>query len=88
MSPDTISEVLRRIGDAPQSAGALTLYALACTLDHERAGFLFKLAKLRDLDGEDRQLAYCLMELMARGDNSGSEWRTARARMDELIRQA
>lgn len=88
MSTFVLDEVLMKVEQAPHSAAALTLYALVNTLEYERAGCLFKLTKLRDLDAEDRRLAYRLMELMAEGGNRGQAWEAARARMDELIRTA
>ena len=51
---ETVDLVLERLRAAPHSASALTLYALASTLDHEEAGCLFRLEKLRDVDPEDR----------------------------------
>ena len=55
------------------------------TLEHEQAGCLFKLTKLRDLDAEARALAYRLMEIMARGRNRGAGWEAAKARMDAAV---
>ncbi len=86
MSNPVLDEILAVIEAAPHSAAALVLYALANTLDHERAGCLFKLTKLRDLDADHRRLAYDLMELMARGENRGEAWIEARARMDQAVR--
>ncbi len=86
MSNSVPDAILRQIESSPHSAKSLTLYALVNTLEHEAAGCLFKLTKLRDLDQEGRQLAYSLMELMAEGKNSGKAWEQARQRMDELIR--
>lgn len=83
---DPMTRLVERVQAEPHSAAALTLYALASTLDQERAGYLFKLEKLRDLDAVDRRLAYDLMELMARGGNSGDAWRQARAALDRLVR--
>ena len=85
MNPD-LEALVNEIAAAPQSAAALTLYALVCTLDLERAGHLFKLIKLRDLSHAQRRLAYRLMEAMAEGHNHGEEWQRARARMDALVR--
>ena len=42
-----VAEIARE----PHSAAALTLYALASTLEFERAGYLFKLVKLRSVAG-------------------------------------
>jgi hypothetical protein len=52
MSTFVLDEVLMKVEAAPHSATALVLYALVNTLEREQAGCLFKLTKLRDLDGE------------------------------------
>ena len=85
---DPLGEVLALLAAEPHSAAALTLYALVSTLEHERAGCLFKLTKLRDLPPEGRQIAYRLMELLAEGRTGGAAWKRAKARMDELVRGA
>ncbi|WP_457673489.1 hypothetical protein [Thiolapillus sp.] len=87
MSTSVLEEVLEQVRLAPHGATSLVLYALVNTLEYEAAGCLFKLTKLRDLDEEGRQLAYGLMELMARGENRGETWDQARTTMDALIRQ-
>lgn len=83
---DELEALVAEIAAAPHSAAALTLYALVSTLEFEQAGYLFKLAKLRDLSGTQRQLAYRLMDMMAEGRNSGEAWRQAKAQMDALVR--
>jgi hypothetical protein len=83
---ETLDRVVDEIAAAPQSAAALTLYALVSTLEFEQAGFLFKLIKLRDLTPEQRKLAYQLIELMAQNANAGIEWDRAKERMDNLVR--
>jgi hypothetical protein len=83
---ELLGQVVAEIRAAPHSAAALTLYALVSTLEFERAGYLFKLDKLRDLSAEQRALAYGLMELMARGRNQGAEWGEAKRAMDEVVR--
>ncbi len=83
-----LERVTAEVAAAPDSAAALTLYALVSTLEFERAGYLFKLVKLRDLSREQRGLAYGLMELMAEGGNRGDDWERAKATMDELVRNA
>lgn len=85
MSAD-LEALVAEIAAAPHSAAALTLYALASTLEFEQAGYLFKLVKLRDLSESQRQLAYRLMESMAEGRNRGEDWQQAKARMDALVR--
>jgi len=86
MSTFVLDEILKKVETAPHGAASLVLYALMSTLEYEQAGCLFKLTKLRDLEADDRQLAYELMELMARGEHRSPAWRAAKARMDELIR--
>lgn len=83
---EVLDEIAEQIAAAPHSAAALTLYALVSTLEFEQAGYLFKLAKLRDLSAAQRQLAYRLIELMADGNNSGPAWDAAKAKMDALVR--
>ena len=85
MSP-ALEEVVAEVAAAPQSAAALTLYALVSILELERAGCLFKLAKLRDLTVAQRRLAYRLIEMMAQRQNQGADWQFAKARMDRLVR--
>ncbi|MCG6942665.1 MAG: hypothetical protein LJE69_15600 [Thiohalocapsa sp.] len=86
----TATEVLARavamVEAAPESANALTLYALVNTLEYERAGWLFKLTKLKDMDTAARALAYGLMEqAVARGVGDAA-WQKAKARMDRAVR--
>ena len=88
MAPeDALQAALAVIEQAPESATALTLYALINTLEYERAGCLFKLTKLRDLAPEHRPIAYGLMELMAAEQGFGDErWTGAKARMERAVR--
>ena len=81
-----LDDSLRRVESAPHSAASLTLYAMVNTMDYEQAGCLFKLNKLRDLQPDERRLAYALMELMVEQGNRGPAWERAKARMDELVR--
>lgn len=83
---EVLDEVLAQISASPHSAAALTLYALVSTLEFEQAGYLFKLAKLRDLSPEQRQIAYRLCELMVDGNNTGPAWEQAKHKMDALVR--
>lgn len=85
-APDPLMETLALIASAPESASSLTLYALVCTLEHQKAGCLFKLTKLFDLPLAHRRLAYGLMELLVAGEVGEERWRAAKARMDALIR--
>lgn len=84
---DPLAETLALIEAAPDSAAALTLYALVNTLEHPRAGCLFKLTKLFDLLPEHRPIAYGLMELLVAGEVGDARWNAAKSRMDALIRR-
>lgn len=86
MSQNTLQSIIELIERAPHSAPALTLYALVSTLEFEKAGYLFKLDKLKDLDAPQRRLAYDLMEMMVAGQVGDAAWESAKARMDELVR--
>jgi hypothetical protein len=81
-----LEQVIARMEADPHGAASLTLYALANTLDYPKAGYLFKLDKLKGLDPESRQLAYGLMEMMANGEVGNAPWQAARERMDALVR--
>ncbi len=81
-----LEAVIELFQQAPHSAPALTLYALVSTLELPQSGCLFKLDKLQDLDPAQRQLAYQLMEMMVAGENQTEQWKTAKRRMDTLIR--
>ena len=52
----------------------------------ENSGYMYMLRKLRDLSAEHRQLAYGLMELMARNESQGEAWEAALQAMDQAIR--
>ena len=84
---DTLQDVIDLIARDPHAAPALTLYALVSTLEYPKAGYLFKLDKLKDLESEHRQLAYRLMDMMADDRIGDAAWQAAKARMDELVRQ-
>jgi hypothetical protein len=86
ITPDPLVGTLALIETAPDSAAALTLYALASTLEYPKAGCLFKLTKLSDLDADQRRLAYGLMDILARGEVGDARWIAAKARMDSLVR--
>jgi hypothetical protein len=83
---EALDKALAIIEAAPESAGALTLYALINTLEYERAGRLFKLTKLHDLDPDQRAVAYGLMEFSVVGTIGDDAWDQAKARMDRAVR--
>ncbi|MBK5939116.1 hypothetical protein [Halochromatium roseum] len=81
-----IAQTIAIIEAAPESAAALTLYALVTTLEYDRAGRLFKLSKLGDLSAEQRQIAYGLMERSVVEGIGDPAWVEAKARIDRAIR--
>jgi hypothetical protein len=83
---DTLAQAIAAIEAAPESAAALTLYALINTLEYERAGRLFKLTKLSDLPAEARLIAYGLMERSVVDGIGDEDWQAAKARIDRAIR--
>jgi len=70
------------------SAASLTLFALMKTLSSHNHQYLFLLNKLRDLDSQERDLAYALMEIMVAGKNDIPAWNQAVAEIEALIRSA
>lgn len=82
---DQVSEIIKA---APHSSQALLLFGLIKTLDIEKGGQLYLLAKLKEMPEETRQLAYQLMEYMASGKTRDNEWRHFIGTIEELIRTA
>jgi hypothetical protein len=85
---DALEQTAAAIEAAPESAAALTLYALMNTLEYERAGRLFKLTKLNDLRPEARLIAYSLMERSVVDGVGDDQWQAAKARIERAIRGA
>jgi hypothetical protein len=83
---ESLAQTIAVIEAAPESAAALTLYALVNTLEYDRAGRLFKLSKLGDLTPEQRQIAYGLMERSVVEGIGDPTWVEAKARIDRAIR--
>ena len=88
MHQDVLQKVVDIVRAQPHSGLSLTLYALVSTLKMEKSGYMYMLRKLRDLNPEQRQLAYGLMELMAEHGNQGEVWDAAVRAMDEAVRGA
>ena len=86
MQDDVLENIVEIIKADPHSGLSLNLYALVSTLKMENSGYMYMLRKLRDLSAEHRQLAYGLMELMARNGNRGEAWEAAVQAMDQAIR--
>jgi hypothetical protein len=86
--PDVLDEAVALMESAPQSAPALTMYALVSTLEHPKSGCLFRLSKLADLSAQERAIAYGLMDLLAVGAVGSDRWVATKERMDALVRGA
>jgi hypothetical protein len=69
---DTVSVIIQ---ENPHAAQSLLLFALLKTLDIEKSGHMYMLAKLKEFEPENRQLAYGLMEMMAQGQIHDEKWR-------------
>ena len=88
MPQNAVDEVTEIISNAPHAAQSLLLFALVKTLDIEKGGHMYMLAKLRELTPEHRQLAYRLMEAMANGETRQPSWREQVDAMEAAIRNA
>ncbi len=83
---EPLASVLALIESAPHSADALSLYALMSTLNLEQSGCLFRLLKFREMSEPARKLAYELLEMTARGENSGQAWEQALRSIERAMR--
>jgi hypothetical protein len=86
MDMTPLQQTLSRIENDPRSGQSLLLYALVKTLTIPQGGHSYLLTKLKEMNPDTRQLAYGLMELMALGGNTNSEWSSTVERMDQAIR--
>ena len=86
MQQDVLQKVVDIVRAQPHSGLSLGLYALVSTLKMEQSGYMYMLRKLRDLNPEQRQLAYGLMELMAENGNRGEAWEAALEAMDAAVK--
>ena len=86
MSSPLLQQVLNVVKENPHSGQALLLFALCKTLDIEKGGHMYLLAKLKEISPDNRQLAYQLMEYMAEGHTGNEEWQQLIINMENLIR--
>lgn len=80
---DKVVEIIKR---SPHSAESLLLFALLKTLDIEKGGHLYKLAKLKEMSPESRQLSYDLMESMAQNKTQDEDWQEKLQLIETIIR--
>ena len=81
-----LDKVVEQIVNDPRSGQSLLLFALLATLNVEKTGHLYMLAKLKEFTPENRQLAYAVMELMANNEIGNEVWHKAYAQMEQAIR--
>lgn len=74
MTGNVLETVTRQICADPASGQSLLLFALLSTLNVEKTGHMYMLAKLKELSPENRQLAYGLMEMMANNQIHNESW--------------
>lgn len=82
-----MNELLDMIRADTHGAASLVLFALVKTLSAQQGQYLFLLNKLKDLNADQRQLAYRLMEAMVTGANTTAEWQVRVAEMESAIRR-
>lgn len=86
MSDTVLEQITQQIINDPRSGQSLLLFALAATLNVEKTGHLYLLAKLKEFTPENRQLAYGVIELMANNEIGNETWQQAYAKMESAIR--
>lgn len=86
MSDSILEKITQQIVDDPRSGQSLLLFALLATLNVEKTGHMYMLSKLKEFSPENRQLAYGVIELMAKGDIGNEAWNQAYAKIESAIR--
>lgn len=81
-----LEKITQQIVDDPRSGQSLLLFALLATLNVEKTGHMYMLAKLKEFTPENRQLAYAVIELMAKNEIGNEAWHQAYAQMETAIR--
>lgn len=80
-----LERVVKLIEAAPDRGVPLVFYGLIKMMTLDQRGCVFGLARLRDLDCDQRQLAYDLMELYVAGGNRTPEWAEAVRHLDAVV---
>lgn len=86
MDFSALNQALEQIEDSPNSGQSLLLFALISTLSIPQGHHAYLLTKLKEMEPGTRTIAYGLMELMAQGAITRSEWQEAVQKMDRAIR--
>lgn len=86
MADSVLNKITQQIVNDPHSGQSLLLFALLATLNIEKGGHLYMLAKLKEFTPENRQLAYAVIELMANNEIGDDAWNQAYSKMETAIR--
>lgn len=86
MTDSVLDKISQKIIDDPRSGQSLLLFALLATLNVDKGGHLYMLAKLKEFTPENRQLAYAVIELMANNEAGNDAWNQAYVKMEAAIR--
>jgi len=86
MSESVLDQVVQKIVDDPRSGQSLLLFALVSTLNIEKTGHMYLLAKLKEFTPENRQLAYGLIEMMVNNETGNVSWIKSMSKMEQAIR--
>ena len=86
MADSVLDKITQQIVDDPRSGQSLLLFALLATLNVEKGGHLYMLAKLKEFTPGNRQLAYAVIELMANNEVGNDSWNQSYAKMEAAIR--
>jgi len=86
MSDSTLEKITQEITNDPRSGQSLLLFALMATLNVEKTGHLYMLAKLKEFTPENRQLVYAVIEMMANNEIGNEAWHKAYSQMEMAIR--
>ena len=86
MSEPVLEQIYQLIKADPHGGQSLLLFALLKTLDIQKGGHMYMLAKLKEMTPESRQLAYAVMEMMADNKIYDEEWQTKLQLIESAIR--
>jgi len=86
MSDSVLEKITEQIESDPRSGQSLLLFALIATLNVEKTGHMYLLAKLKEFTPANRQLAYGVIEMMANNEIGDDAWQKAYTKMETAIR--
>ena len=86
MSDSVLEQIKQQIVNDPRSGQSLLLFALMATLNVEKTGHMYMLGKLKEFTPENRQLAYGVIELMAKNEIDNEFWHKNYSQIETAIR--